>query len=144
MIATTLGQVALAEPALAQIAAIRLPVKTAYHVAKLLRLVQDETRLFQERRNEAIRRHGTERPATAEERAASGPTIVEVLPGHEGWSAFLTEMRELESVSVTLPWGPLTLDMLGQVEIEPSVLLNLGPLLADDESPAVPQEVAPK
>jgi len=130
MIATTLGALVTAEPALERLATERLSVKAAYHVAKLARLVRLETALFHEARQKALLEFGEERDAaTPEERARLGPRVITVTPEHA--AAFTARLADLTALPVELAWTPLDLEALGDLRITPADLLALGPLIAD-------------
>lgn len=110
-IRTTLGTLIPAAPALARLADRPLPVKTAYHVSKLTRLVRHELTWYQTERDAAIKAHGAPRQPTAEEAAAGtvGP-VWQV--GDDGRAAFFARMAELDDLPVELAWRPLALDAL--------------------------------
>jgi hypothetical protein len=132
MIETTLGALIEAQPALERLAAARLSVKTAYHIAKLIRLATPELQQFQTQRNALVQTFGAERPATAAERAANQgqPTTLEVTP--ENRPAFFAQVAELVSIPTTLAWTPLAIEALDGVEITAADLLALGPFLTWD------------
>jgi hypothetical protein len=128
MIQTTLGALVQAEPAIATIAAMLLSAKSAYHVAKLARLVATETRHFHTSRDAIIQELGTARDGGG----------AELKPDAEAWPAFVARVTELAAVEVTLPWGPITLAMLGDAPVSAQVLVALGPLLAEPDAEATP------
>lgn len=119
---TTLGDLVAAEEALSRVAALKLPVKSAYHVAKLVRLVREETRVFHEQRDAFIRELGEASVANAH-----GEQTITVKPAN--WPEFQKRIRELAAIAVTIAWGPLTLDMFGEESIAAADLLALGPLV---------------
>lgn len=140
MITATLAELLDAETALAALEQLQLPVKTAYHVAKLTRLVTVETKLFKEQRDKLIKELGADRPTTdAEQRNGAGPTTTQVTPEH--WDTYVARVNELGEESVEIAWRPLTLAQLDGATVRPADLRRLGPLLADEDTTDAP--VAP-
>lgn len=132
VITATLAELLIAEPALARLSEERVPVKTAYHVAKLAKAVRTELAFFHEERNAAIKALGGLRPATAHELAQGmEKDVMAVLP--ENLPAFMARVQELGAFEVTVHALPVTLDMLDGLTLAPSELLNLGPLLQDEQ-----------
>jgi hypothetical protein len=130
-ITTTLAHLVNAEPALARVAQLKLPVKVAYHLAKLVHLVQSETRLFYAQRTTFIKKLGVERDPTEDEaKRNGGQKITEVTA--DNLPEFLRRLDELGQVSVTLPWGPLDLEAVADLDIPASDLIELGPLVGLD------------
>lgn len=128
-IETTLGALFDAEPALGRLLAVPLPVKTAYHVAKLGRLVREDTAHFHEQRAALIRELGAERDPTDAEKAHGGSDTKVISVTAEHWQEFQTRVAELAAIPVTLAWRPLLLDDLGAIAISGADLLALGPLV---------------
>ena len=123
MIPTTLGTLAAAAPALGRLAAQPLPVKSAYTVAKLLKLAGAEIDLFTERRNALIQELG-------ETKDSEQGTVVQVTA--DNVETFTARLTELAGVEVTLAWTPLDLQALPDtITLSPADLLLLGPLVAD-------------
>ncbi len=122
-IQTTLGELVAAEDALKRVAALKLPVKSAYHVAKLIRIVSGEVRAFHEQRERFIRELGVTAPPNAH-----GEQTISVTP--EQWPEFQRRIRELAAISVSIAWGPLTVEMFGTESVAPADLVALGPLMA--------------
>lgn len=120
-IQTTLGALVQAEPALAPICALKLSAKAAYHVKKLAALVAIETAHFHTERNALITEIGILR--------ADG--VSEIQPDSPAFQAFVTRVTELAAVDVTIPWGPITLAMLGDEKVSAAELTALGPLFAE-------------
>ena len=158
MITTTLAELLDAETALAALEQLQLPVKTAYHVAKLTRLVTVETKLFKERRDALIKDLGAERETTDAERAGgAGPTTTQVTP--KNWDTYIARVNELGAIAVEIAWRPLTLtelegattgsgpmDNRTQVptQVRAADLRRLGPLLADEpDTPTLPAPTLP-
>jgi hypothetical protein len=131
MITTTLGALSLTEPALARLAEVRLPVKTAYQVAKLLRVVKVEASHFEQQRQAYVRELGTERDPTPAERA-QGFTDRVVVVGPADQPEFGRRMLELSNLVVELPAAPLALAALGAIDITAADLVALEPILEPD------------
>ena len=124
VIATTLGALVQAEAALGPICALKLSAKSAYHLKKLTQLVAIETKHFHTERDALIRDLGT---ATDD-----GSFVIE--PNTEAFASFVTKATELAAVPVEIPWGPVTLEMLGDSPISAGELRALGPLFEDREA----------
>jgi hypothetical protein len=127
-ITTTLGQLATSKDAFERLIAMKLAIKAAYHVKKLLAVVRPELEHFHELRNDLIKELGRERPPTDVERALAGAApIWDVLPEH--LLTFHARIMELSSAEVTLPVGPVDLAWLGDQDITAADLDALGPLV---------------
>jgi hypothetical protein len=122
-ITTTLGVLVQAEPALAALAALKLPAKSAYHVKKLATLVAQETQHFQDARNGYIKELGVAQPDGS----------VSIAPDSPALPTFVEKVTELIAVEVVIPWGPLTLAMLGDEKVSAADLQALGPLFAEPD-----------
>ena len=128
---STLGRLVAAEEALRRLAEQRMPLKTAYHIAKLAKLLSAESEIFQQKKTEIFRAHGTERPPkTEEERAQFGETVLEVPPASR--QVVFDAMKELFEVPVRIEWAPLTLAQLDGVSISPLDLIALDPVVEGD------------
>jgi hypothetical protein len=128
MIATTLGAIAAAEPALDRLGARPLPMKTAYTTSKLLRLVRDELKTFRTLHDDLVKRHGAEDPP--------GSGSYRVPPGAQ-YVTFRAELDTLMATPVEIAWTPIALDALGDEPVRADDLLALDPFLSNG-TPAVP------
>ncbi len=132
-IQTTLGALAEAEPALKRLASIPLSAKTGYHLAKLIRLVDQETKHFWEKRNALITELGEARDATPAEKAAGERgRPLEIRMSSKNYPDFEKRMKELAAVEVSLDWSPLGLSALEGKELSAADVLALTGLLVDD------------
>jgi hypothetical protein len=114
-----LGDLVAGEVALDRLLEVKLPAKTAYHVAKLTRLAKVEIRHFLDQRDALVRELG----------ATNGDgSTVQVTP--ENVAEFQRRLTELAAVDVTIAWGPLPFAEL-PAEIAAGDLLRLGALIAD-------------
>lgn len=120
MITTTLGALVNAEPALIRLSEIRLPIKIAYQIGKLIRTIAGDIGDFHIQRDAFIRQYGG--PAENNQ--------ITVLPEHI--STFLLDMNELSSTSVTIDMQPLDLNSFGTVDISPADLIALMPILKEE------------
>jgi len=133
----TLGSVVDAGPALRRLADQCLPVRTAYQIAKLAKLVAAETEIYQEKRLEIFKAHGIPRPAATDaERAQYGATVLELPDDARALVAAL--LQALNDVPVTIAWTPLPLAQLDGLSIQPIDLLALDPFLLVEEDPPGP------
>lgn len=124
-IATTLGALVGAVAALRRLAGLKLPMKPAYHLSKLQKLVNDEMEHFDGRRKALLARLGAERASTPDE-IAVGAAERDVYVKPEHWPEFEQEMRDLLAVPVTIPWGPFDLSALEKEPITAGDLNALG------------------
>lgn len=122
MIHTTLGALANAEPALKRLAEVRLPVKAAYQLSKLIRLVGAEVPYFHQQRDVYIRELGVQ---------VGDQFTVQA----DGMTEFIHRMNELSEQPVDLSINPLSLDTFGSIELSATELIVLYPLLCE-EAPA--------
>lgn len=124
----TLGQITDAEPALKTLSGLRLPIKSSYRIAKLLRTAQAELEIFRERRNDIIKELGEDRPTTGAERAQTGlDTITSVKA--EKLAEFFQRETELRDIKVPLDWEPLEASILDGQSLTPGEVLALEPFL---------------
>lgn len=117
MITLSLGSLFDAQPALDRLAAERLPVKTAYRVAKVLRLVKPEIQQFVDQRNALIRELGAERTLP------TGETTIEVTDANR--DAFVAKITELASLEIRLDIEPVDVGTLDGVQVSATDLLAL-------------------
>jgi len=132
-ISTTLAQLVDAEPALRKVSEQDgLSAKVKYAVAKLARLVSEETKHWYTERAALFEGLGVEREArTPAERAQHGPTVREIPP--DQIATFQTRIKELGAIEVTIPWGPIRSVDLPSAKA--SDLVDLGPLVELVEPP---------
>lgn len=119
MIDTTLGVLLTAKPALDRLATQKLPVKTAYRLAKLLKRVSDETRTFEEQRNAWIKELG--------EPTEDGNVTVKAQHVPE----FVSRVNELTGETVKVDMDPVSLDGLGELSAVDA--LALGPFVVEPD-----------
>jgi hypothetical protein len=129
MITTTLAHLVDAYPALSRLAQLRLPVKVAYRVAKLLKAIGSEIKTFEEQRNALVIAHGAARPATEAEIAATGQTTIHEVDADKR-AAFFAAVRELGGLEVQLAGEAITLEELAG-DMTAADLVALGPLVAE-------------
>lgn len=116
---TTLGELAAAEPALERLAALPLPIKPAYHLTKLARLVRQELGSYHDIRNRHARELGT-----SDDGRLFNFT-------RENGQIFNEKIAVLNAEPVTIPWSPIILDSWGDVLVAPGDLAALGSLLGE-------------
>lgn len=133
-ITATLADCLQAEGALSRLGAQPWPMKTAYHVAKLLRCVRAQTKAFEDLRMAMIKEIGTSRAPTEVERARGAePEVFEVPP--DKMAEYVKRHRELRDRTIVIDWAPLTTDILGaDARVSANDLADLGPLLADADA----------
>lgn len=130
----TLVECLMAEPALARIASLPWPVKTAYHLSKLLRTLRREVKFFEEQRLAAVRNFGTGRTPSDEEKARGQvEDIHQVQPDRMG--EYVARYRELEQLPIQIDLYPITLEQLaGDQRVTGTDLADLGPLLEQGDT----------
>lgn len=104
-IVITLGELVQAEEALQRLVEVKLPAKTAYQVAKLMRLVLAETQHFHKQREEAIRELGAVNPENSNEVRVTPANVAE----------FGRRITELYEVQTRIDWTPLKIDDLPDI-----------------------------
>jgi hypothetical protein len=129
-ITVTLRALLEAQPALVRLSNEKLPVKLAYRVARLMKVVQVELDDFHKQRIVLVKQYGATRPTTEEERAIHGTEITEVTP--DRMVEFRQDVDDLADEKVTLEREPLKLED-NFPAITPADLIALGPLVADEE-----------
>lgn len=122
MITTKLGELVNAEFALENLITQKLPIKTAYHISKLFRLVKIEIGHFNEQRNLIIKDLGTK-----------DNDLWKVEPNGPNWTEFLEKINELVALEVNLDWKPINFDDLESITITPADLNALGSLIMNGE-----------
>lgn len=101
-----------AEPAIVRLLDARgLPPKAKYHVAKLLRLVRQETSHFDKERNLLIVKHGERRDATPEEKVEFKEETVTSVPP-EKLADYAAELNLLLETDVSIAWGRIPIEFL--------------------------------
>lgn len=113
----TLAQLMDAQPALERLAAERLPVKAAYRVAKVLRLVRPEVQQFVDQRNALIRELGAERTTP------TGDVAIEVTDANR--AAFVAKVTELAAIEVRIDIEPIDVGTLDGVQVAAVDLIAL-------------------
>lgn len=107
-----------AADALSTVVKLRLPVRTSYRVAKLAKAVQRAAEPYDTTKAKILEEHGTP------------------IEGQQGRFTLsdegVAEHNELLGLEATVDGEPLTLDDLGEIDIEPATLIGLGPLLKDE------------
>jgi hypothetical protein len=115
MIKTTLGELVEAEQVLVRLSSKEgFPYKVIYAIAKMMRLVKTETKIWYGEREKLFDKLGAKKDATSRE----------ILP--DNFEEFQKLLKELNSIEVTINWNPIKSDTL--IDITASDLINLGPL----------------
>jgi hypothetical protein len=117
-----LAEVVAAAPALERLAAVKLPVKTAYNVSRMLAKAGSEIRAFNERRDALIKELGEPNPEK--------PGMIEITK-HENLVKFGEAMRELGEVEVSIDRDQIPLDTFGNAEVASGDLMLLEKFIAE-------------
>ena len=131
MITVTLRALVEAQPALRALAEQSLPVKQAYHLARLIRALEPELAAFETQRRALFARHGRERAATDAERPAHGETVIEIAPA--AIAAFRVELAELLETTIEVDRPRIALN--GALQITGVHVLALEPFVTVGEAP---------
>lgn len=121
VIKTTLEHIISAQPALGRLASQTLPVKLAYNIARMIRIMQPELETFAKLRNEIVMKHGAARKARDGEMPLKDDEVYDIPPEHK--DEVLAKIRELLSAGVELDRQPLALN--GSLTITPTDMLLL-------------------
>lgn len=125
MVTVKLGELRFIVDSLNSIMVEKLPVKTAYSLSKLGRVVQKEWEVYEEGRFKLIDRYSAKDEA--------GRPVVEngrykmVDP-----NGFGKEINELGGIEAQIDFNPITLDALGDIQVSPAVLAGLDKFIVGD------------
>lgn len=127
-----LNELIVIERVLLRIGTQPIAIKTAYHIGKLLKLVQEETKYFKETNESLIKSLGKERACNEAElkQGIQGP-LWEVLP--ENIEQFSLKLKELLEVEITIDKWLLTLELLGELKISSNDMMSLDILIIESE-----------
>jgi hypothetical protein len=126
----TLEECAIAEAALARLSALVWPIRTAYHMSKLLRLMRAELRVAEQERLALVKELGCERPTNEMERnSGMGHRIIEV--PSEKMDEFQDRRQAIVNQTLRLDWAPLTLDEFGEQKVSAIDIADLGPVFSE-------------
>ena len=125
-----LGQLVQAEEVLFSISKQPVTIKTAYHIAKLMKSIKEETSIYHSKREELIKEMGEKRDPTKEEmgKGISGE-IFEVTK--ERLPEFIEKMKELNEIDITVDKWLLTFELLDKIDISAQDVLLLDSLIID-------------
>lgn len=101
-----LGELVGAEPVLSELVKEKLPFKTSYHIARLLKKANDDLKLFGERRNELVQKYGLVD-------VANGGFSIK--PGSPNWAAFEEAINEVVAVEITIDADTLPIEAMGDL-----------------------------
>jgi hypothetical protein len=110
-------------PALKKLAAIKLKGKLRLRITRLLTAVHAEMTIWDKARDEII--------AAYEYKNEKGQQSVP----EDQLEDYTDQVNEAMKEEVELNVGPLKMSLLKNIEIEPIILVGIGPLLEDDEEP---------
>ena len=127
-ITCTLGEIEVAVPALRKLVQRELPAKQGYHIAKLARLIQRESDLFEQRVNKLCEELGELKQPTEESRA-KGLTVPYHQVPPEKMDLYHEKLKDLRAVEVTLNWGPIPIEWFESSTLAAIDIMLLGPFL---------------
>ena len=113
----TLGEILSSVQVLSVIANTKMPVKTSYNLNKMLKKVGKEADIFEEERQKIVQ------DAIGEDEKVPPEKEQEVREA----------IKELMDQEIELALPPITLDMLGDLELAPIDLQRIEPLLQLEE-----------
>jgi hypothetical protein len=116
-----------------------IPLKTSYHVSRLVSIVSEHTRPFHEERLALSKVMGKERPATDAEKAAGcTDEFVYDLRATGKADEFDKQIKEAVAKTIEIDRWLLTLDILEAYQISTPDLTALDPLIVDEAPAAAP------
>jgi len=110
-----LGELKSIEESLKKLITMSLPIRIAYNLSKTLKKVSDELALFEEQKNNLIRKYGSE----DEEKK-----VIEV-KDPEKMVNFAKEINELLGVEMDLEFTPIDISLLEGKELSAADMINL-------------------
>ena len=115
------GELLNMQDALAKLSQEKLPIKAAYWVSRVQKLIEPEVKAADEQRNVIVQKFGTE--------VEGGGMRIQT----EKMQEFMAEMGEVLSSDISIAAGlpKITLDKFGSVEIQAAVLLPLSALIEE-------------
>lgn len=119
-ITITLGDLVAAQPALAKLFAVELPVKTSWGLRKTAAAIDVEIKRFYEQRTDLIKKYG--------KLEANGNGNI----NPENLDKFNADYTQLTEIKVELAITPIPLSALGDsVKLSPSDMQRLEPFIAE-------------
>jgi hypothetical protein len=129
-LSTTIGQLVAMDQALDRLIVEKWPIKAAYAISKLSRVVKKETAYAKTEQEKWIRELGAEKSPTPEQRAQGVSSTFEVTAEHMG--TFLSRLSELYAVPVALQVTPLALASCDGVSVSAADVAVLADVITDD------------
>lgn len=131
MINTTLKEVHLAAGVVEQLAMMEWPAKLSYKIGKLARLILAEAKEYDKLRFELIKKVGTPRDSTEQEKLnGAGDKMYNVI-GDDKIKEFNDKMKEIESVPVEISWDAISLSSLEDAKIPGIVMRDMGDFISE-------------
>jgi len=121
MISVTLREILIAKPALESLSSIKLPIKTSYHISKLIRLLNHEINEFEDYRVKLVKKIGVD----------DGNGMITIPEDKK--DEFGKQMDELLENTVDINLNPISLSLLADhTEMTPSELSTMLPFIDDN------------
>ncbi|MEM3091778.1 MAG: hypothetical protein QXD05_01455 [Candidatus Pacearchaeota archaeon] len=112
----TIKQLIESAESLAILAQKDMPIKTSYKLGKLLNKIREELKLYEEQRNNLIKKYGKD---------IGGGNYQIDENDEEAINKFKKEHEELINLTVNIEYEPISLDSLGDIKISPMHMANL-------------------
>lgn len=106
---------------------IKLPIKTTYKFAKLMRQVEQEINFYQTKFREIVEEYGVKE--NGQYKFTADGTSIEILPGKE--NECNSKIAELRNLDITVDEIKFSIDELSSIDISLSDLSCLMPLIED-------------
>ena len=139
-ITATMEDILMAEKALETLSSRRLNMKSAWAVSRMLRVVRDEAKTFRDLDDKNIKELGEDRAPTAMERARGVHGLVTAVK-FENRDEYTQRTKDLLDQQVQIPLQAIVLATLKEgcpecgtehvIDVEPSVIAGLGPLVVE-------------
>lgn len=124
----TLMQIAAAMPVFSALASEKLPVKSAFRIAKLGRAVGYEYALYEQQRIALVNRLGEKKKDT------EGNETDEIEVTQNNLPEFCKEMTPLNAMEVEIKEQPLRLEDFGTLALTVADMVALEPFVTDKDS----------
>lgn len=112
----------------ASIAHIKLPLKTSYKFARLMKRAEEEVNFYQTKFNEIVEEYGVKEENGQYKLTPDGMSIV-IIPGKE--TECNQKLAELRNLDVSIEGITFTIEELEKIDVSISELSCLMPLIED-------------
>lgn len=108
-------EIAASPEALGELVKTKLKIAPAYWLARQVRLIREAHLVYEQKRTELVQQYGL----------PDSDGNLSVTPKNAKWNEFNIEWMALMNSDLEVDLEPKPIKFLGDIEVEPSVLLNL-------------------